>query len=128
MAGARNEKAVSPELRKAALTFVTLGTALALCFHDTRLSIDCGNGFMVWLPNRKGNYMLWHEIAAKVELKGFEDGLNDVRRRSVDTVAYEVNSEYRKGVDIAQQILASFGNTTRRKAPVKTDEKVAEFG
>lgn len=53
--------------------------------------------------------MLWCEISMKVALKGFEEGLSDAKRGQVDSVAYQINREYRSGVDIAQQLMAKFG-------------------
>lgn len=49
----------------------------------------------------------WSETAFKLELKGFEDGLNDARRHTVDAIAYQINQEYRNGVNIAQQLMAT---------------------
>ena len=54
--------------------------------------------------------MFWSETTVKRELKGFVDGINDARRRTIDSVAYQVNREYRSGVDIAQQLMARFDN------------------
>lgn len=54
--------------------------------------------------------MFWSEMTFKRELKGFEDGLNDARRQAVDPIAYQVNREYRNGVDIAHQLMARFDN------------------
>jgi hypothetical protein len=50
--------------------------------------------------------VVWSETTLKRELKGFEDGLNDARRRTVDPIVYQINREYRSGVDIAQQLMA----------------------
>ncbi len=46
--------------------------------------------------------VIWSETTLKRELKGFEDGLSDARCRTVDPIVYQINREYRSGVDIAQ--------------------------
>ena len=48
------------------------------------------------------------EMLLKRDGQGFTDGLNDARRRTVDPIAYQINREYRNGVDIAQQLMATF--------------------
>ena len=50
--------------------------------------------------------LTWRAITLTLELKGFENGLNDARRRTVDSITYQINQEYRSGVDIAQQLKA----------------------
>ena len=48
----------------------------------------------------------WNETSLKLKLN-FEDGLKDARRSAVDSLAYQINGEYRKGVDIAYQLMAT---------------------
>ena len=50
----------------------------------------------------------WREMLLKRDDQGFTDGLNDARRRTVDAIAYQINREYRNGVDIAQQLMTTF--------------------
>ncbi|MBI1925064.1 hypothetical protein HYR99_12550 [Candidatus Poribacteria bacterium] len=50
----------------------------------------------------------WREMLLKRDDQGFTDGLNDARRHTVDPIAYQINREYRNGVDIAQQLMATF--------------------
>ncbi|MBI1927477.1 hypothetical protein HYR99_24955 [Candidatus Poribacteria bacterium] len=54
------------------------------------------------------NMFTWREMLLKRDDQGFKDGLNDARRRTVDPIAYQINREYRNGVDIAQQLMATF--------------------
>jgi hypothetical protein len=68
--------------------------------------------------------MLWNEISARLELKNFQDGVNDARRRSVDPIAYQVNPEYKKGVDIARQLIANL-EAVRDRTPEKSAERLA---
>ena len=55
--------------------------------------------------------LIWNETTFKVERKNFEDGLNDARRQAVDGLAYRIHTEYRSGVDIAQQLMTMFNET-----------------
>ena len=59
---------------------------------------------------------IWSETALKREHKDFEDGLNDARCHAVDPIAYQIHREYRKGVDIAQQLAGRF-DAERREIP-----------
>ena len=65
----------------------------------------------------------WSEMALKLELKGFEDGLNDARRHTVDSIAYQINREYRNGVDIAQQLMAML-NTVQNEMQMRSMEQL----
>ena len=49
----------------------------------------------------------WTQVRLKNELKGFEEGVYDARCHTIDPIAYQVNSEYRKGVEIADQFIAT---------------------
>ena len=44
----------------------------------------------------------------RVAVKDFEDGVKDARSHNVDGIAYQINGEYRKGIDIAHQFMKSF--------------------
>ena len=50
--------------------------------------------------------VVWSETTLKREHKGFENVLNDALCRTVDPIVYQINREYRSGVDIAQQLMA----------------------
>ncbi|MCZ6676954.1 MAG: hypothetical protein O7E52_06865 [Candidatus Poribacteria bacterium] len=54
---------------------------------------------------------VWSERRSKVEIKDFEDGLNDARRNTVDHIAYQINQEYQKGVEIAHQLIKTLETT-----------------
>jgi hypothetical protein len=57
--------------------------------------------------------MFWTERVLKRGFKSFEEGLNDVRCRSVDEIAYQIDREYRKGVDIAQKLIETLDDAGR---------------
>ena len=69
----------------------------------------------------------WSENTFKLELKGFEDGLYDARRRTVDPIAYQINREYRNGVDIAQQLMAMI-DTVRNESLNRVMERLNKEG
>ena len=48
---------------------------------------------------------VWTEIRLQM-LKGFEEGVKDARRHAVSQIAYQINQEYRSGVDIARELSA----------------------
>ena len=48
---------------------------------------------------------VWTEIRLQM-LKGFEEGVKDARFHTVDKIAYQVNQEYRSGVDVARELSA----------------------
>jgi hypothetical protein len=54
------------------------------------------------------NMFTWREMLLKQDDQGFKDGLNDARRRTVEPITYQINQEYQSGVDIAQQLMATF--------------------
>ncbi len=45
--------------------------------------------------------------------RNFEDGIYDARCQTVDPIAYEIYPEYRKGVEIAKELIASSNNALR---------------
>ena len=70
---------------------------------------------------------VWSEKQFNVAVKDFEDGLRDAKNNSVDAIAYKINREYRKGVDIAHQLIENFESVRRRvlNRPLDT-KKIAE--
>jgi hypothetical protein len=66
---------------------------------------------------------VWSEKQFDVALKDFEDGLRDARCDNVDAIAYRINSEYKKGVDIARQLMENFESVRRRILNAPLDAK-----
>ena len=69
---------------------------------------------------------VWTEIRLQM-LKGFEEGVQDARRHAVDKIAYQVNREYRSGVDVAGELSAKLrGFKQSEVAHVRGGERLSE--
>ncbi len=72
---------------------------------------------------------IWSETRFQCKTQGFEDGLNDARRNTVNPIAYQIYVEYRKGVDIARQLTAVLEAAQReiQKRPVNRTDLTAHL-